>query len=193
MNIAERRPDIIQSFEILALERSGSLCPSSAAWFDGFWDFFTTNRKALELSPGVAGADPQPWLVLCWETEGRLAIEIFVESKDYRPGAVAPWPVSSIYLNDGSPVPPSKLPQRATEPLATQVLSASGFSVTWGYWGVRATLAEVGSHLDAELIKRALDAARRIVSQPSPSRRPAARDRGLRAVLSDWWRSVRRQ
>ncbi len=166
----EHRADIIEVLQTLASERSGALLPSAASWFDGFWDFFTAHRSVLERSPGVAGAAPRPWLVLCRETEGRPAIEIFVESRDSRPGAVAPAPVSSIYLQDGSAVPRRALPPRAIDPVAARELSALGFSVDCGHWGPRVTLAEVGSPLDAGLLLCALDAACRIAAQATLQR-----------------------
>jgi hypothetical protein len=99
------------------------------------------------------------YCLLVWERDGQPRLDLFLEDKDYRAGACAPWPVSTIYLDDGSPVPPSKLPPREFVPEHANRLHAWGFTLNSSYWGPHAhrprpmdfTVEQLGQILDAFL------------------------------------------
>lgn len=156
---------VVAALSEVARRRGGHAWQSSPlCWFDGFWDFVTIERPRIEhcVAWCVSGSDEHapPWLLAHWcPSDGRgLRFDIFIESKDCRPGARAPWPVSSIYLHNGECVPPSTLPPRPCDAGLTAELAVLGYTTHYGYWGVHASCTNL-SAVDAETLDRALSLA----------------------------------
>lgn len=122
-------------------------------WFDGFWDFFVAERSRLTNEPSV-WVSGTSWFLLHWRTDPSAeaaGLDLFVEAKDRRPGAMAPAPVVTVSLTTGEPVTRAELPPRALDPECERVLRAHGFSLLVGYWGVRARRAPGAALSTAEL------------------------------------------
>ncbi len=128
----------------LASRLDGVVC-KTGAWFDGFWDFFTSNRDRLERGPGweIQGGGPPPWAIefLGPCDDGSFEIHLFVECKDRRPGVCAPWPVSAIVLapDAHAEVGPRDAFDRPHDGDLARQLAERGFDLRVGYWGVHCT------------------------------------------------------
>jgi hypothetical protein len=123
----------------LAAMRAGSAM-RAVEWFDGFWDFFVPNRDALETVPSIAVCGSH-WLALYWEPAGGPRLDLFVESKDRRPGARAPAPVASIDVATGDALAIDATPARTIDADTDARLRALGAEVAFGYWGLHARCA----------------------------------------------------
>lgn len=153
----------------------GGHCHRGVEWFDGFWDFFVDHRDQLETAWGISSGKPGEgeWaliFILPRANSGTLQVEFFFESKDYRPGVIAPWPVSTIVLGGEEPASVGAR-DRFDRPHRVDLadgLRARGFDVFVGYWGVRVsrTVApeEVAQSLDPlfETLPEALEVALRL-------------------------------
>jgi hypothetical protein len=136
---------------------------SAEGWFDGFWDFFVPERANLTGARAWWAAGPG-WYVLYWHrpTDGgedgaiERRLDVFVESKDYRPNAIAPWPVTSIELGTGRKLAPT--PLRHGDPERIAELGALGCSARVSYWGPHATCLDVARMRELD-VARVLDAA----------------------------------
>ncbi len=163
--VSESRPDVAAALNRLASERHGHVV-APITWFDGFWDFVVSHREHVErgITLGVSGLCDRgnlPWLAFYWESEAGPHVDIMMEARDYRAGSVAPWPVSSIYLDDARPRCPSTLPPRPVDEDDLRELRELGFKFELGYWGIHVSLADV-NRLEAELLIRAFDVVSRI-------------------------------
>lgn len=152
--------------------RRRGLCASQGnplGWFDGFWDFVTTERVRLERSVAWRVSDGGPhtpdWILMYWRAAANedAQLDIFVECRDYRPGARAPWPVTTIYLHNSELVPPSALPPRSCDAGIIAELAALAFKIQFGYWGVHAVCTALNG-IDAEVLDQALSLCLAVVA-----------------------------
>jgi hypothetical protein len=129
---------------------------AAAAWFDGFWDFFVNARTAIERGPSAAAHGALEGLGICvlaWVAEGAKnpRLDIFVESKDRRPGARAPWPVTTVALSGGDLAEAARMEPRQIPPGAAMQLQKLGATARISYWGPHVTF-EGASTLDDNLL-----------------------------------------
>lgn len=170
---ADLEPLIRGCVEVLAARLDG-IVEHAATWFDGFWDFVVRDLDRAHQSKSLwqisGGRDEYAWAILLFTSPdpARSAFEahLFVEAKDRRPNAEAPWPVSSILIGGDEPArqhPPDRFDRPHDEGIAAQ-LRAGGYDVFPGYWGVRcsravawtdsdvpARVGEILSHLSEDL------------------------------------------
>ncbi len=146
----------------------GGVARRGSAWFDGFWDFVVEHRAQLAEAWEIQGAD---WAVIVFpplagSSEGW--VHVFVEAKE-APPTRAPWPVSSIALEDGDSVQLAAR-DRLERPFDAELAAAVralGYDPLAGYWGIQASrrFDLASSSVTAPLfsdLPQVLDACRRL-------------------------------
>lgn len=151
------------------LEKALDGCRGSAGdWFDGFWDFVVENRERIKAGPAweINGyATQRPWslIIISTTTAAHPVVEIylFVEDKDYRASARAPWPVCSVVIPGNDPVRVGDRDSfdRPHDQDLAAAIERLGFTPRVGYWGIRCdwiSRADASIAAVVEAVRRAL-------------------------------------
>lgn len=121
----------------LALRLDARLAPPGS-WFDGFWDFVVAHREqiASERAREIHGGG---WALLFLGAGADVWVHVFVEARDPRPEAIAPWPVASIVVAGDAAAHMSAVDtDRPYDEHVMAELDRHGFRTRVGYWGVHA-------------------------------------------------------
>lgn len=165
--------NLVQTLRALAELRRGEFHEAPAlAWFDGFWDFFVPARSALERAPGASATgaiDGRSFCILAWlpavppRTPPLTRLDLFVEHKDLRPEARAPWPVTTLALDGGGRLESGRFESRPCDAESAATMVGLGASVQLGYWGPHVVFRGV-PELDVRALDRLLAVTARLGS-----------------------------